>query len=177
LELRRAQEKGDPFSIATIDMQFKVGERGTQSPRGKEILRTIKSEYPYVACIMISGSSVSGHEVLDLRDNYDLDYFISKDRLDEEMLKRAIARAMERVRPLGSSERRLEVLNKTLEIYKDTCIQYARNLAQVEKKKAQQGIDVGVGVENQIEGYKAMLEKIKERIRETEQDIRRLEDS
>ena len=174
-ELRQAKEEGDPFSVATIDMRFKVGEGQTSSPLGREILRYIKCAYPYVACIIVSGSGVPAHEILDLRDDDDLDYYVSKDRLDRDMLDRAITRATGRVRPLGSVGGRLEMLRQTLEICKDTCVQYAHDLAIVEQKKAQKGIDVSVDIENQIVAYKALLEEATEKVRETEAKIQEIE--
>jgi len=174
-ELRQAKEEGAPFSVATIDMRFKVGEGQTFSPLGREILRYIKSAYPYVACIMVSGSGVPAHEILDLRDEDDLDYYVSKDRLDSKMLDRAITRATGRVRPLGSVRGRLEMLRQTLEICQDICVQYAHDLAIVEQKKAQKGIDVSVDIENQIVAYKALLEEAREKVRETEAEAQEIE--
>jgi ActR/RegA family two-component response regulator len=174
-ELRQAEEEGCPFSVATIDMGFEVGEQKMMSPLGKEILRYIKSEHPYVACIMVSGSGVAAHEILDLRDDYGLDYYVSKARLDRDMLDRAITRATGRVRPLGNIERRLEMLKQTLEICKDICVQYAYDLAIVEQRKAEKGVDVSVDVENQIVAYRARLEEAREKVQETEEEIREIE--
>jgi len=176
LELRKAEEDGSPFSVATIDMHFKVEKEGMSSPRGTKILRYIKSKHPYVACIMISGVPAYAHEILNLRDDDDLDYYVSKDMLDEETLDQAITRAMRRVRPLGNIEIRLEMAKKTLGILKGNCLLCARNLAEVEQKKAQRGIDVSVSIENEIRTYKTMLEHFREGVRQTEEEIREMEE-
>lgn len=174
-KLKEAEEEGTPFSVATIDMQFKVGEERTSTPCGEMILEHIKSEHPYVACIMISART-EADEVLDLRDDYDLDYYIPKDRLGKKTLRKAVARAMRRVRPLGNIERRLEMAKKTLGILKGNCLLCAYNLAEVEQKKAQRGIDVSVSIENEIRTYKTMLEHFREGVRQTEEEIREIEE-
>lgn len=98
LALKEAEKSKNPFSIVTIDMKFDVGKNEVPMLIGKTILQKIKSQYPHIACIVISGSGVAAHEVLDLRDEYGLDYYISKDRLDKDTLDRGIKRALRRVK-------------------------------------------------------------------------------
>ncbi len=172
LALQQAEEDNSPFSIVTVDMNFVVGK--TEMPLGKTLPQEIKSQYPYIACIMISGSGVSAHEVLDLRDDYNIDYYIAKDRFDPDTFNKGIKRALERVRPLGNVERQRELLLETLERYKDLWVIYRNNLAMVELKKAQKGIDVSVDIENQIEIFQRKLGEAAEKIREIEQEIKRL---
>lgn len=174
-KIKEAEESQNPFSIVTIDMRFEIGKEGTLSLRGKDILRYCKSAYPYLACIMISGSGVPAHEILDLRDDYDLDYYISKDRLDVEMLERAINRALKRVRPLGSTERKLETARETLDIFKDTCLIYEHHLATIKQKKAHMGIDVSVAVESEIRIYTKILQEVQKNIQKKEEEIKLLE--
>jgi DNA-binding NtrC family response regulator len=110
IALKEAEEEGTPFSVATIDMAFEVGKRGTETPLGKGILQYIKSKHPYIACIMVSGSPEVAHQVLDLRDDYELDSFISKDRFDLDTFGEEIAKAIKRVRPLGNEEMAKEII-------------------------------------------------------------------
>ena len=174
LMIKRAEEDDFPFSVATIDLRFELGKDRTISLEGQDILQYIKSEYPYIACIMISSSPVVAHEILDLRDDYGLDYYISKDRLGQKMLANAVGRAIQRVRPLGNIDRRREVLAKTLEKYKDICAIYNDHRAAVEKKRAEKGINAPVDLDYEIEHYKERFEEFIEKVRETEQEINRL---
>lgn len=91
--IQKAEENKNPFSVITIDMQFKMG--AGEEPIGKAILQRIKSRNPYLACILITGSG--GVDVLHLRDEYQLDAYIPKHRFDQDTLKENIKRALERV--------------------------------------------------------------------------------
>ena len=102
IAIKEAEEDEAPFSVATIDMAFEVGRRKTQTPLGKGILRYIKLKHPYIACIMVSGSPEVPHQVLNLRDAYELDAYISKDRFDLDTFPDKIAQAIKRVRPVGN---------------------------------------------------------------------------
>lgn len=101
IAIKEAEEDGTPFSVATIDHGFGVG-RTKRTPVGKGILRHIKSKHPYIACIMVTGVPEVAHELLELRDNYQLDSYISKAKFDPDIFARAIAKAIRRVRPLGN---------------------------------------------------------------------------
>jgi len=173
LAIKEAEEREESFVVATIDMEFETARSGKGF--GKTILRNIKSSYPNIACIIISGSGVTAHEVLDLRDDYGLDYYISKDRLDLDTLERGIRKALNRVRPLRSIEARRKVLEETLEKYKDVCAIYAQNLAKVQEKKAKRGSDVSVDIENQIEDFAEQLEKARNKVQELEEEIKLFE--
>jgi CheY-like chemotaxis protein len=170
--IKEAEENKNPFSIAIIDRQFKVGEDKTKTPFGTDILRYIKSQYPYIACIMVSADVVPYEDFFDLRD--ELDYYVPKHRLDSTTLENAIAKAMGRVRPLGSTDRRHEVLKEALEKYRDICAIYTHNLAVVERQKAQKGIDVSVDIENQIETYEIRLREANDKVRQIKEEIRQL---
>jgi CheY-like chemotaxis protein len=175
IAIKEAEENKSPFSVVTIDVIFKIGEDKQPFDLGTEmILQYIKSKHPYLACILISASSEVAHNLLDLRDNYELDYYVSKGRLNKETLAKAIVKSVKRVRPLGDSSRRREVLEETLERYRDICAIYARNLAIVEQKKAQKGIDVSVEIEHQIVTYGTELEKAKSKVRETMEELKHL---
>lgn len=174
LALREAETHETPFAVVTIDMKFEMGKGGEQVLLGKTILRQIKAAYPNIACIIISGSGVPAHEVLNMRDDYGLDYYISKDRLEPETLDRGIKRALERIRPLKNTEVRRVKLEKALEKYKDICAIYVHNLAQMEEKKAQKGIDVSVDIENQIELYQEKLQAAQHKVKVLTVEIQQL---
>ena len=174
LRISEAEENKIPFTLATIDRNFETGQQKGGRFREKSILRYIKSNYPYIACIMITGEPVRPDEVLDLRDDYDLDYYLEKARLDEDTFAKAVKRAVARVRPLGSTDRRREVLQKTLEKRKDIYAICLGNLASAEKKKALQGMNVGVDVENEIKLYSTQLREAEDMVRATEEEIKRL---
>ena len=85
--LKQADTRGQPFAVVTIDMKFEVGKDGVSMLMGKTILQQIKAQYPQTACIVISGAGLSAHEVLDLRDDYGLDYYTGETvQLDESSL-------------------------------------------------------------------------------------------
>lgn len=172
LALKEAEERDDPFAIVTIDMNFEVDKN--EMPLGTMILQKIKKHYPHIACIIISGAGLGAQDVLDLRDDYGLDYYISKDRCDSKTLDQGIRRALARVRPLRNASRRRELLAETFEKYQDIYAIYARNLARVEEKKAQKGIEVSVDIENQIDRYKQQLAEVQQKLREIKEEIERL---
>jgi len=174
--IMEAEENQNPFSVVTIDVIFKVGEDKQPFDLGTEmILQYCKSQHPYLACILISASADITHKLLYLRDDYKLDWYVSKGRLNKGTFAEAIARAIGRVRPLGSTDRRREVLEEALERYRDICTTYIGNLAVVEQQKAKKGIDVSVEIENQIEAYNAKLEEAKDKLREIEEELKCLE--
>ncbi len=98
-KIKISEEKQQLYSIALIDINFVSGRQRIELPRGKEAIRYIKSYHPYIACIVLSGSTITPDSVLDLRDEYDLDYYVQKDRFDLDTFARAIRNAMRRVHP------------------------------------------------------------------------------
>ncbi|MBZ0306153.1 MAG: TIR domain-containing protein [Anaerolineae bacterium] len=95
-KIQTAYHEGNPFRVVTLDVGFVVGQ--TRFQGGKQLLKQIKAQYADTACVMISGSEgITPDTVLDLRDEYGLDYYIQKDRLEPDLLRRAILRATERV--------------------------------------------------------------------------------
>jgi ActR/RegA family two-component response regulator len=94
--LSEADGRGSPFSAATIDMYFGM-EHNVEIPLGKTMLKYIKSHYPNIACIVISGVSEVAGDLLTLRDEYGLDSYISKDRLGPDTFNEAIEEALRRV--------------------------------------------------------------------------------
>ncbi|KAA3664120.1 MAG: response regulator [Chloroflexi bacterium] len=98
--LEEAQRNGEKFVLATIDLRFPLGEGSekTHVLQGAEILQYIKIEYPEVACLMISGETISPSKLLDLRDYYGLDYYLPKDGIEPLEVAKAISRAFDRVK-------------------------------------------------------------------------------
>jgi CheY-like chemotaxis protein len=98
-KLMLAEEQQAPYVAAFIDMNFEMsvatGSGRLALPFGQEAIRFIKANHPLVACIMVSGDVMTPDQVLDLRDEFDLDYYVQKDRL--EILDKALARALQRV--------------------------------------------------------------------------------
>lgn len=95
--LKQAEASREPFDVATIDYLFRLGQSQKESSLGKQILQYLRDTHPYVARIVLTGSNrLTADVVLDLRDDYDLDYFIEKTNLDTDSLKRAVEKAMRR---------------------------------------------------------------------------------
>lgn len=89
--------------LVIVDLKYPVGSgndtpgQGNEVSRGVEIVRYVKVEHPEVACLMISGKTVSPSDVLDMRDQYGLDYFLAKDNLSLTNFANAIISAKKRV--------------------------------------------------------------------------------
>jgi CheY-like chemotaxis protein len=107
-KLEEAQSQNILYDLVTIDNHFKVKypssrEETTKFPLGRHILQQIKAIYPQIACLMISGEVITPEYALDLRDDYNLDYFLSKTLIFDEnvmnsdVMNIAIQRAMARV--------------------------------------------------------------------------------
>jgi len=75
LRINESEKKNAPYAVAILDMNFETGKSNIEVPRGKEILKYIKSHHPHIACVIISGAGKDVDEILDLRDDYDLDYY------------------------------------------------------------------------------------------------------
>jgi CheY-like chemotaxis protein len=88
------------YAIAIIDMNFKV--EGMELMRGQEVIEHIKTNHGYIACIVASGGMASPDYVLDLRDDYGLDYYVQKDRIGIDVLRKALRKALERARASGA---------------------------------------------------------------------------
>jgi DNA-binding NarL/FixJ family response regulator len=108
-----AKEARQPFTLATVDMGFVIGgaESASESipapslemPMGGHILSYLKSKHPYIACVMISGyKELTIEDVIDLRDDYHLDYFIHKHRVNthlDETVRKALRRVEQSLTP------------------------------------------------------------------------------
>lgn len=180
-EIENAIKEQKPFSLVTIDNEFTIGS--STHRLGVKLLQILKLglEYSYlnIGCIMITATRFSEREVLDLRDKFGLDYFIPKDELDVESLQEGIKVATRKHRPsfdidisMPSEKRRLKVLNETLNTYKSMCLIYERNLAILKEKKARQGGDVSLKIENEIQECETNLAESEKKISEIELQIK-----
>lgn|GEM_PF-2374277 len=93
IKIKRADQEGIPFRVAIVDMRFEVGEYNVSL--GRDVIKTIKDNYPQIACILSSGEKLSPGSVLDLRDDYGLDYYLPKTDIERDALNYAINRALE----------------------------------------------------------------------------------
>lgn len=184
-EIDRASKEGKPFTIVTIDNELQLGSSTYRL--AKNVLQRLKLGREYaqlnMGCIMITGTRFSEREVLNLRDKFGLDYFIPKLELDVESLKEGLKIVSSPKKPnfdaeelikMPSNERRLSMLTETLNIYKNACIIYDRTLARLREKKAKQGEDVSIKLENEIAQCEVDLKEAEEKVRDIEMQIGRL---
>ena len=101
-KIEQAQMDGSPYQVAIVDMAFNIGV--SNNSLGKEIMRTIKDKHPQIACILSSGQPFSPSDILDLRDEYGLDYYLVKHNAERSTLDHAIKRAMKVNGMLGRSK-------------------------------------------------------------------------
>jgi len=92
-KMEKAKLEGSPYRLAIVDMRFEIGEY--KISLGRDVIRTIKDKYPQTACILSSGETHSPKDVLDLRDDYGLDYYLPKIDIERDALNYAINRALE----------------------------------------------------------------------------------
>ena len=95
-KIKQAENQGSPFAIAVIDMNL-APENAISRRSGRQAIKYIKENHPYIGCIMTSGS-LSADTVLQLRDEFGLDAYISKAHIEAESLEKEIAKALQRVR-------------------------------------------------------------------------------
>lgn len=186
-EIRKSIQNNVPFSIITIDNNFdKVSSVFKQ---GKHILTKLKLGREYaqlnLGCIMITATDrFSEREILDFRDKFGLDYFIKKDELDVETLKEGIKRASRPHKPAfniddlnekSAEERRFNMLIELLNIYRDICITNDRNLGLLKQKKARQGGDLNIKIENEIKEYEENLREAEKKIFEIEKQLKEMQ--
>ena len=171
-KIQEAYNTGNAYDLIVIDLNFDVGETAMQVPRGKEILHFVKTRHPYMACLIVSGVSVFPSDVLDLRDDNGLDYFIQKDRFDIDIFSRAIKRA---VRHLQSQKPRVSQtgrLENVLQKWQGVRNVLYSDLATVQERAALKGIDVDVATKNEIEEYDKQIEKVEKTIDRLERALK-----
>lgn len=171
-KIEESERTGATFSVALLDMNFKIGEDKILVPQGRQVIKYIKTYHPYITCIMISGSAnVTPDFVLDLRDEFDLDYFLEKQNISEEVLLKAIQKATRRISPIGSTDRHIRVLKDSLDKWKSTLYLCQNNLARAKEREAFKGIDVDATTNNEIDKYQIMCEEAQVQIKKLQEEI------
>jgi CheY-like chemotaxis protein len=172
IKINEAEKAGDPYSVALLDMNFEVGKSKIPVPQGTQVIKYLKTHHPYIACVMVSGSAaVTPDFVLDLRDEYDLDYFLEKQHISDEILSKAIQRATRRISPIGDSGSHTRVLSDSLERWKRICYLCENNLARVKEKEAIKGIDVDTATLHEIDRYKIMISEARMQIIRIQEEL------
>jgi ActR/RegA family two-component response regulator len=175
LKIQAAEAQERPYHGAIVDMNFETGKRKIELPRGKEVVQYLKSKYAYMACIMVSGAGVPPETVLDLRDDFDLDYYLRKDYFDIETFDRALQKAIRRSRAVRSGGHYAQRLQLLLRQWQGIALQTNTNLAVVRERQALKGLDVDVATLNEIERYTLELNEVRAHIKELEQQIAALD--
>ena len=171
-KIQEAYSAENPYEVAVIDLNFETGKEKINAPRGKQILRFIKTRHPYMACIIVSGVSTNASNILDLRDDYGLDYYIEKDRFDLDTFSNAVEKSLRRVEPVAMDMLRVSNLEKIIKEWEKVRIVLLGDLASVQKRAALKGINVDVGTENEIIRYEKHLTKVEEQIAELKEELK-----
>lgn len=176
--LEEAQEKiqgaynaSTPYHIAVVDLLFETGKDKIRVQRGKEAIRYIKTRHPYMACVMVSGADLASDHVLDMRDEYGLDYYLQKDRFDLDTFSRAIEKSVRRSQPIDPKQNRRKNLIETLEKSKDVRAILLNDLAKVKERAALKGLDVDVATHNELARFQTQLKDIEKNIEQMEKEI------
>lgn len=173
-KVQEAYNAGNPYEAAVIDLNFETGKEKTNVPRGKETLRFIKTRHPYMACIIVSGVPTNAGNVLDLRDDYDLDYYLQKDRFDIDTFSNAVEKSLRRVAPVAIDSLRRSDLEKTIEKWQNVRMILLGDLATVKERAALKGINVDVGTQNEILRYEKQLAKVEKQVSVLEEENARI---
>lgn len=181
-EAERYLEQSDVIDFVSVDLALDPQERGLRDAdrrSGREVggmqllakLHASAQPHSSIGCIMVSGSPKTANEVLDMRDEYGLDYYLPKDRVDEPTLKKSIERALARVRPIGSSAERVRLLSEALSAWKDARTITWRSLAALHERVAIKGIDVDVATLNELHVLTERLAAIDSHIQHAEAEL------
>lgn len=176
LKLKSADDEHQPYSVAAIDMNFGIGTK-IVVPRGKEIIRYLKKNHLHVACLVVTGVALSFDNVLDLRDEYDIDYLLQKDRIDLDTFSKAVNKACNRVRQQQSQSAQLGRLADARDKWRDIYTYAVKNLAYAREREALKGIDVDVATKNEIELYQASVTEAERQIASLQKEIDQLQHS
>lgn len=172
VKIQNALTEDNPFSVAMVDMRFEVGAISVK--RGKEVVKFIKESHPYIACIISSGAVLKPKEVLDLRDDYGVDYFLPKDEIEPDTLKEAFEKALKQISSGGTVEQRKRRLNAALERLQNAQAIYLENMASLLEREAKKGIDVDLVTKHEIDDHRERLKDIKTQIEALKLEIEQL---
>jgi len=171
IKLVNADNEGQSFSVAAVDMNFITGKTKIEAARGKEIIRYIKKHHPHVACLVITGIDLSADHVLDLRDDYDLDYYLQKDRIDLDTYSKAIQKAQNRAQMYRKPGFQLALLKDALQKWRSVYANGVKNLAYAKEREAMKGIDVDVATRNEITLYTERVAEAEKQIANIQKEI------
>ena len=122
---------GTPYSVVTIDMRLEEGDEVYKKFQGVELLQFIKVEHPLTGCLILSGESLSYDEILDLRDNYGMDYILAKDQFSPSKFSEALKRAYGRA----------QMTSKTTKPLAHFDGDFAKSLQNIDSRKLREIID------------------------------------
>ena len=171
LKLQAAEQVQRPYHAAIVDMNFETGRKKIELPRGKEVIQYLKTNHGPIVCIMVSGAGVSPEMVLDLRDDFDLDYYLRKDHFDIDTFNQSLQKAIRRGRAVKSVSHRAQRLQRLLAQWQGIYLHTYDNLAVASERKAMKGLDVDVATLNEIERYEAELREAERHIKEIERQL------
>ena len=171
-KIQEAYNADNPYAVAVIDLNFETGKYKTEVPRGKETLHFIKTRHPYMACLVVSGIPINASNVLDLRDDYGLDYYVQKDHFDIDTFSNAIEKSLRRVKPIAMDVLEKTSIEKTLKKWENVRMVLLNDLANVKERAALKGINVDVGTQNEIARYELQLKKIEKQIQAIQAEIK-----
>ena len=93
--IREAEANDDPYDVATIDMDFEIQGSGLTFAQGNQILAYLKRNFTYIMCIMVSGATIDATQILKMRDEQGLDFFVNKRTLKPIDFKQHIQHVLE----------------------------------------------------------------------------------
>jgi DNA-binding NtrC family response regulator len=104
VKIIKAFNEKDPYTVAIVDMLFEVTISKIKGKRGKEMIKYMKGNFPGIACILLSAETPSPIELLDMRDEFGLDYFLPKEDIDLATLDETIRKALKHAAARGSAK-------------------------------------------------------------------------
>jgi ActR/RegA family two-component response regulator len=170
-KIQNAYNTNNPYHVAVVDLNFEIGKHKVEVPRGKETIRFIKTRHPYMACVVVSGAPFTPDNVLDMRDEYGLDYYLQKDRFDLDTFSRAIEKSLRRVNPVEDLDNQRNNLKEVLDRWKNVRIILLNDLGKAREREALKGIDSDVATQNEIERYTRQIGEVEKTIALLEKEI------
>jgi ActR/RegA family two-component response regulator len=164
LDLAAAEEQQITYLAAIIDMKFAISGTEVEYFRGKEVVQFIKAKYPKVACIMVSGVATTPGQILDMRDEYDLDYFVEKSRFDIDTFSDALNKALRRVAQHLATQTPEHELQNTLLAWERAHLTMSQSLAILEEREAKLGMTSDVKTIHELHHYRTRMQEAEAKI-------------